>query len=95
MPRLIWLAGREGMQPDLVERLYRAYFVNGEDIGTHETLTKIATDAGNNALLLERLQGVENLLDRDTHGLGFPAVDVRKIPFRKIKMKLHETSDPR
>ena len=34
------------MQPDLVERLYRAYFVNGEDIGTRETLTKIATDAG-------------------------------------------------
>lgn len=32
MPRLIWLAGREGMQPDLVERLYRAYFVKGEDI---------------------------------------------------------------
>jgi predicted DsbA family dithiol-disulfide isomerase len=29
---LIWLAGREGMPPDLVERLYHAYFVNGEDL---------------------------------------------------------------
>jgi hypothetical protein len=26
---------------------------------------------------------------------GFLPVSVRKIPFRKIKMKLHETSDPR
>jgi predicted DsbA family dithiol-disulfide isomerase len=44
--RLIWLAGREGKQADVVERLYHAYFIEGQDIGTQETLIQIAADAG-------------------------------------------------
>ncbi len=43
--RLILLAGREGKQADVVERLYHAYFVDGQDIGVQQVLAEIATAA--------------------------------------------------
>ena len=48
--RLIWLAGQEeGDQNTLVENLFQAYFLNGEDIGAPEVLFKIARQSGINA----------------------------------------------
>ena len=45
--RLIWLAGQEeGDQNTLVENLFQAYFLNGEDIGAPEVLFKIASQSG-------------------------------------------------
>ena len=44
--RLIWLAGQEGDQNTLVENLFQAYFLNGEDIGAPEVLIGIAKRSG-------------------------------------------------
>lgn len=44
--RLIWLAGREGKQDDLVENLFRAYFHEGRNIGEREVMLEAAVASG-------------------------------------------------
>ncbi|WP_192035969.1 DsbA family oxidoreductase [Halomonas sp. YLGW01] len=44
--RLIWWAGRQGVQPAVVDALFRAYFVEGRDIGQPEVLADVAASAG-------------------------------------------------
>ena len=44
--RLIWLAEREGVQDAVVEALFRAYFIEGRDIGNGLELGNIARQAG-------------------------------------------------
>jgi predicted DsbA family dithiol-disulfide isomerase len=43
--RLIWLAGEEGVQDAIVEALFRAYFVEGRDVGDTKMLAEIAKQA--------------------------------------------------
>lgn len=42
-------ADRPGLQDAVVERLFRAYFMDGRDIGDRDTLVDIAADAGMDA----------------------------------------------
>ncbi len=44
--RLIEAAGECGRQDALVDALFKAYFVDGKDVGNHETLEKLALEAG-------------------------------------------------
>jgi predicted DsbA family dithiol-disulfide isomerase len=44
--RLIWEAGRQGRQNEIVNRLFRAYFEEALDIGSKEVLTSLAAEAG-------------------------------------------------
>ena len=44
--RLIWFAEHHGKQDEVVERLFRQYFLEGNDIGNVETLVRAAADAG-------------------------------------------------
>src|SRR5690348_11945750 len=44
--RLIWLAGKEGVQDEVVEALFRAYFTEARDISNRETLLDVVTEAG-------------------------------------------------
>jgi predicted DsbA family dithiol-disulfide isomerase len=44
--RLVWLAGTLGRQDAVVEAIFRAYFVQGKDIGDESTLVEIAATAG-------------------------------------------------
>lgn len=44
--RLIRWAGGAGIQDDMVERLFKAYFIDGRDIGDAAVLTDIAAEAG-------------------------------------------------
>jgi predicted DsbA family dithiol-disulfide isomerase len=44
--RLIWLAGEEGAQNAVVEALFRAYFIEGRDVGDTKILAAIAKQAG-------------------------------------------------
>ena len=44
--RLIWLAGQEGKQDELVEALFHAYFTEGRDIGDGSVLADLAAEAG-------------------------------------------------
>jgi predicted DsbA family dithiol-disulfide isomerase len=44
--RLIWLAGQEEKQDEVVEALFRAYFTEGRDIGDPAVLADVAEEAG-------------------------------------------------
>ena len=44
--RLIWLAGHDEQQDALVDNLFRAYFLEGEDVGRAEVLKRIAGESG-------------------------------------------------
>ncbi|MDU8912074.1 DsbA family oxidoreductase [Aestuariicoccus sp. MJ-SS9] len=55
--RLIHWAGIEGRQTAVVSALFRAYFVDGRDIGDTEVLSDIADGAGLDASVILRLLG--------------------------------------
>jgi predicted DsbA family dithiol-disulfide isomerase len=69
--RLIHWAGLEAKQTMMVDALFEAYFVDGRDIGDHETLADIADTIGMDASVVMRLLGTEEDVDlitaRDTH----------------------------
>jgi predicted DsbA family dithiol-disulfide isomerase len=44
--RLLHWAQEEGRQQALKHALFRAYFTEGEDVGSHEVLTRLAGEAG-------------------------------------------------
>jgi predicted DsbA family dithiol-disulfide isomerase len=44
--RLIWFAGREGMQDAVMEAVFAAYFTQGRDIGDAAVLADCAAEAG-------------------------------------------------
>jgi predicted DsbA family dithiol-disulfide isomerase len=44
--RLIWFAGREGHQVELVEGLFRAYFMDGRNVGDAAVMAEVAAAAG-------------------------------------------------
>ncbi|WP_417524000.1 DsbA family oxidoreductase [Marinovum sp.] len=53
--RLIHWAGIEGRQTAMVSALFKAYFVEGRDIGTHEVLADIADGLDMDAAVILRL----------------------------------------
>ena len=63
--RLIWLAGKEGGQDAVVEALFRAYFMEGRDVGDLSVLFEIAVQAGIDktqaAAFLEATEGTEEV----------------------------------
>jgi len=44
--RLIWFAGQHGDQDAAMEAVFKAYFIEGQDIGDHATLADCAVEAG-------------------------------------------------
>jgi predicted DsbA family dithiol-disulfide isomerase len=44
--RLIWLAGKQGVQNAVVEALFRGYFTDGRDISNRHTLIDVVAEAG-------------------------------------------------
>ncbi|MCU9837502.1 DsbA family oxidoreductase [Ruegeria sp. WL0004] len=69
--RLIHWAGIEGKQTEAVDALFRAYFVDGRDIGNHEVLGDIADSIGMDAAVVQKLLKTdadrEDIAKRDTH----------------------------
>jgi predicted DsbA family dithiol-disulfide isomerase len=63
--RLIWLAGQQGKQHDVVEGLFAAYFNEGRDIGDPIVLADIGASAGlDRARILAMLASDEGRLAR-------------------------------
>lgn len=61
--RVVHWAGLEGLQTRVVDRLFRAYFLESRDIGDHETLVELAGAAGLDAEMVRRLLATD--ADRD------------------------------
>ena len=53
--RLIWLAGQQGCQDEVVEALFHSYFTKGREIGSLSSLAEIASNCGLNCEEVERL----------------------------------------
>ena len=53
--RLIWFAGREGVEDAVVDGLFRAYFVDAEDVGEVDVLKRIGAESGLDAGRLDQL----------------------------------------
>ncbi len=62
--RLIHWAGLEEKQTAVVDGLFKAYFEDGKDIGNIDILVEIASEAGMDAAVTQRL--LEGSSDRDT-----------------------------
>ncbi|MEE4119816.1 MAG: DsbA family oxidoreductase [Paracoccaceae bacterium] len=69
--RLIHWAGIEGRQIAVVSALFRAYFVEGRDIGERDVLADIADGAGLDAAMIHRLLAADadarEIAARDAH----------------------------
>jgi len=68
--RLIRWAGNTGVQTDVVQRLFTAYFEEGRDIGDISVLEMIAADAGMDAVLVSELLASDAdsaLIEREDH----------------------------
>lgn len=69
--RLIHWSGIEGRQAFVVAALFKAYFVEGRDIGDDAVLCNIAGDSGMDADMVERLLAtdadLEDVRNRDAH----------------------------
>jgi predicted DsbA family dithiol-disulfide isomerase len=78
--RLIHWAGIEARQLLVVDLLFKAYFVEGRDIGSHEVLADIADMAEMDAALITRLLAsdadIADIRARDAHSrdMGISAV---------------------
>lgn len=60
--RVIWLAGERGVQNEVVEALFLAYFTDGRDLSDRATLAEIAAGAGlDQAEVKQLLEGDEGL----------------------------------
>jgi predicted DsbA family dithiol-disulfide isomerase len=57
--RLVWYAAQQGKQDEMVEALFRAYFLSGKNIGDLKTLTDVAAEAGLNRAETEELLSSE------------------------------------
>ena len=80
--RLIWFAERHGKQDEMVEMLFRQYFLEGGDIGNVETLSQAAASVGFEPAMLETFlvsdEGAEAVKAEEAtgHRLG-----IRGVPY--------------
>ncbi|SHH16620.1 DsbA family oxidoreductase [Marivita hallyeonensis] len=78
--RLIHWAGIEGHQNSVVDALFRAYFVEGRDIGDVDVLADIADTAGMDASIVLRLlatdEDLKDIVDRDAAARGMGVTSV-------------------
>lgn len=78
--RLIWEAERQGPQDAIVDRLFRAYFEDGFDIGSATVLVGLAAEAGLDADGVEKaLTGADSLhavteLEQQGYRMGIQGV---------------------
>ena len=78
--RLIRWSGGAGLQNEIVERLFTAYFEDGRDIGDRDVLTEIAADVGMDSALVADLfeqDADRELIEREdalAHRMGISGV---------------------
>jgi predicted DsbA family dithiol-disulfide isomerase len=76
--RLIWLTEKQGVQGAVLEALFRAYFIEGRDIGDRQALLDVVAEAG-----LDR-QKAADLLDG---GEGLEAIQASEEQARRLRVE--------
>ena len=80
--RLIRWAASAGLQREVVDRLFKAYFVEGRDIGDRSALVDIARESGLDAAVVERLLAGEADKDEVRRAIAeAQAIGVTGVPF--------------
>jgi len=88
--RLVWLAGKEGVQSRVVEAFFAAYFTHGKDLGNGEVLGETAVEAGLDLTKVQKLlKGAEGIwevreLEKKANKLGIAGVPYYLINGKKI-----------
>jgi predicted DsbA family dithiol-disulfide isomerase len=67
--RLILWSRADDLQNEVAERLFKAYFLDGEDLTKSETLVRISDEAGMESDLVEQLFETETDLDKILAGI--------------------------
>jgi predicted DsbA family dithiol-disulfide isomerase len=80
--RLVWYAAEHGQQDEVVEALFRSYFVEGKNIGDLKTLTHGATEAGLDRTEIEEfLAGEKGVMEvKDEEAVG-RRLGIRGVPY--------------
>lgn len=80
--RLILWAKADGLQDQMVERLFKAFFVNGEDLTKSETLVSIAAEVGMQADLVEQLLETDSDVEKTRKQIAWAhEIGVSGVPF--------------
>ena len=79
--RLIYWAGIEGRQTPVVRALFKAYFQQGRDIGSRDTLIGIAVEAGLDSDMITRLMITDaDLADTQARDQSLRDMGVNSVP---------------
>ncbi len=80
--RLIWLAGHHDKQDEMVELLFRQYFLEGGDVGSIETLSLAAAQAGLDQAATETfLTGDEGVGEVKAEEAAGHRLGIRGVPY--------------
>jgi predicted DsbA family dithiol-disulfide isomerase len=77
--RLIWYAGQQGCQDEVVDSLFRGYFAEGADIGSSEALTRLAASAGLDAKRF--LRSDEGVAEVEAEEAAGHRLGIRGVPY--------------
>ncbi len=61
--RLLQFAKDAGRQPEMMERLHRAYFTDSESVFDHDSLTRLAAEAGLDAAAVSKMLASDDYSD--------------------------------
>lgn len=87
--RLLWLAGRHGVQDAVAEQLFRGYFEEGVDVGQPEQLYRVGAEAGlAEADLNAVLRGQEGAAEVRAEEEAFRQAGISGVPFFIINSQL-------
>lgn len=87
--RLIWLADQHGCQDAVVEALFRAYFIEGQDIGNQQTLIDVAAEGGLDRQAAQAMLSSDDGTDVISSGREMSQRhDVTGVPFFIIDQKI-------
>lgn len=86
--RILHLAKREGVQQAVLERLFRAYFAEGESMSDIETLARLGAEAGLDADAVRAALDDAELGDAVDHDINRArALGIQGVPFFLIEQK--------
>ena len=78
---LVWLAGETGLQSEIVEALFSAYFAEGRDIGDPDVLAAIGTGVGLDRTTIEPALNDETLrAEVKAEARGFAESGISAVP---------------